>query len=162
MKKSVALGMAGLAVATVVGGVVVAPTSFAATGTPAPASVALAAAGPVDLASPALRAGQRGAVVTVSKGNVAVATMTLADARYTKSSAHALVTITSNQKVKINTGQFKVFVDDGDHGLDNERVLTLPAGTHSVTIDAKSLGREPRGFGWDGTTDDVNAQWLRP
>ena len=166
MKKSVALGVAGLAVAAVVGGVMATTTSFAATSTPPPATVAQAtagpaAAGPVDLASPALRAAQKGAVVTLSKGKVAVATMTLTDARYTRTSAHALVTITSQQKVKINTGQFKVYVGDGDYGLDHERVLTLPAGTHSVTLDANSPALDPHGFGWDGTGDNVNAQWLR-
>jgi len=183
MKKSVALGVAGLAVVAVTGGVMATTTSFAATNRPAgtqsaaatasPATTASRAgatptrtgavdtpAGPLDLAGPKLHVTQNGAVVTVLQGKDEVATMTLSGARYTRSSAHALVTITSSRPVTLNTGQFKVFVDDGDSGLDDEKALTLPAGTHTVTIDASDIGSQPHGFGWDGGSDTINAQWL--
>jgi hypothetical protein len=115
----------------------------------------------LDLASAEIHVRQKGAVVTVLRGSSWVASMTLADARYTHTSAHALVTITSKQKVKIDTSQFKVFVDDGDLAVSAPKVRTLPAGTHSVSVDVTGAGAEPRGFGWNGTGDDATAVWLR-
>ena len=176
MKKSVVLGLAGATLVAVAGGVAVSASSFAATTSQASTSAgtsvnksaspatggAVASKGvPLDLASSKLHVTQKGAVVTVLQGKDKVASMTLSDARYTSNSAHALVTITSKRSVKVDTGQFKVFIDDGDLTISNAKVRVLPAGTHSVTVDVEGMGAQPRGFGWDGTADGVSAQWLR-
>ena len=116
----------------------------------------------LDLSGAKVRFTQSGAVMKAVQKSAVVASVTLTSATYTDNAVHAVFTVDSERSVRMNTGNFKVFVDDGDAGFDDEKVITLPAGSHTVKLDATEIGSQPRGIGWDTVNGDGGVVWERP
>ncbi|SDT73846.1 hypothetical protein [Actinoplanes derwentensis] len=118
---------------------------------------------PVNASDRALVYQQSGETVTLTRNGTAVATVALADATYTASSAHVVLTITAQQPLVVDTGRFIVYDDNGgENGVATAQTTRFEPGVRELTLDFSTRAR-PAAIGWVPQDGEGGAGvWERP